>query len=751
MPSVKNSLSQKKQVFYRDKNGIAPQHNTMPTDSPICGLWIDDHGQAQLSVATTNGERETLKTPFEPFFWSARVPDGAQDVASIETLEGTGAFTYLMRFEHLEDYTRVLSEARKAKHFVETVRPLEHQFLLHNQKRLFENMRFSDLRRCQLDIETACSVEGGFSNPRRKDDRILAIGLRLNGETTLLHLEDNTDKAERELLKKLNTYFLEKDPDIIEGHNIFKFDLEYLRRRCQRFRLPCAWGRFGAEAKFRNSRLRVAERWLDFPRCDLPGRTVVDTFFLVMMFDISKRDLPAYSLKEVALYFGVSQSEDRTYLKGDAIQKQFYEDRTSFDAYLTDDVRETAGIADILLPTYIAQASNFAMNLQEIVLRGTGTKIDSLFLEKYYHAKASLPLSESVAHYAGGFTKSFEEGIHRHVLHFDVASLYPSLLLLIGRNPHNDRLGVFMPLLKQLREYRLDYKKRARETDDPELRREYDARQASFKIIINSFYGYLGFEGARFADGELAAEVTERGRELLQNLIEKFQQIGCCVLEADTDGIYLSSEAHFDKPEALLGLVNDVLPEGIELEYDGKYPAMFCYKAKNYALYDGEHVTIRGSALRSRGTEPFLKDLTDTLIHFLLGASQTRPEEKIAELQAAINAGDMDIHQLAKKEYLSQSPEKYRESMEKGGKPRRASLEAALRLDRPLKSGDQVAYYITHGEKKRCPDWQVARPVEHYDASEQPYNPDYYLKKLKDWEKRYAEFLKTPEEQGELF
>ena len=32
-------------------------------------------------------------------------------------------------------------------------------------------------------------------------------------------------------------------------------------------------------------------------------------------------------------------------------------------------------------------------------------------------------------------------------------------------------------------------------------RNESQARQASFKILINSFYGYLGFSGARFGDG----------------------------------------------------------------------------------------------------------------------------------------------------------------------------------------------------------------------------------------------------------
>ena len=127
--------------------------------------------------------------------------------------------------------------------------------------------------------------------------------------------------------------------------------------------------------------------------------------------------------------------------------------------------------------------------------------------------------------------------------------------------------------------------------------------------------------------------MTRRGRELLQALIDEFGRHGCRILEADTDGIYLSSEDHFDEPEELLALVVADLPPGIELEFDGRYEAMFCYKAKNYALYDGGRIVLRGSALRSRGIEPFLQRLTDQLIRFLLGAEAgvaARPPGRLA-------------------------------------------------------------------------------------------------------------------------
>ncbi len=711
-----------------------------PENASLCGLWVDPEGDIHLAEAVADEPRCVRRVPFRPFMWTR---GGAG-----EALKGAGSFDRLQRFDELEVYLEALKETPRED--VVAIKPFEQQYLLDTRARLFGGLHFDHVRRCQLDIETACSVPDGFPSPRRKEDRVLAIGLRMNGADRFLQLEEMTDKAERELLKSLNTALAELDPDVIEGHNIFKFDLEYLRRRCQRFKVPCAWGRFGQEAAWRNSRLRIAERWIDFPRCDLPGRTVFDTYLMIQIYDVTTRDLASYSLKEVAVHLGISDPQTRTYLKAREIQEAFAEDRETFLGYLGDDLRETAGIAALLLPTYVAQIKSFPMTLQEACLRGSGGKVDLLFLEKYYHAGQALPEPPPVERFEGAYSRSFVTGVHQHVLHFDVASLYPSLLLHIGRNPAGDTLGIFIPMLKTLREERLRYKALAREADSDGLRREYQARQASYKILINSFYGYLGFGGARFADSELAAEVTRRGRELLVKLIEAFEQEGCTVLEADTDGIYVSSEKDFANPEGLLARVAGDLPVGIDLEYDGSYPAMLCYKAKNYALYDGEALRIRGSALRSRGIEPYLKTLTDQLIRYLLGMDPQPPQELIETYRKSITSGEMPVAQLAKREYLSMNPEAYQKSVETSKKPRRASLEVALKMDRQPRMGEQVAYFLTYGEKKRTPDWQVARPLEDFDPKDCPYNADAYLKKLDDWEKRYAEFLPSASEQTEL-
>ncbi|MSU51721.1 MAG: DNA polymerase [Opitutus sp.] len=723
----------------------------------LCGVWVDETGRVFTTIATADGSREERVDVLRPFAWlNDTPPDANLHGLTLERLQGQGSFDRLVHADDLGHFETFTKEARQTSIGVDVIRPLESQFLLQHRQRLYRDLTFGQLRRCQLDIETA-SPNGGFSDASRPGDCVLAIGLRSAGKNRLLVLADMTAAAEKALLIELNEAMAEIDPDVIEGHNVFKFDLDYLRQRCRLHKVPCAWGRYGQKATFRNSRLKVAERWIDFPRCDLPGRAVVDTYLLVQLYDITTRELTSYGLKEVAVYFGITDedSAERTYIEGSKIQEVYAQDRARFCAYLEDDLRETQGLADQLLPTYFEQVRTFPTMLQEAMLRGATSKIDLLFLEEYYHARQACPVPPEVQPFEGGYTRSFQEGVFKHVLHFDVASLYPSLLMQIARNPKNDTLGVFIPLLRQLREYRLKYKQLARGAPTEPERAEAQARQTSFKILINSFYGYLGFSGARFGDGELAAEVTRRGRELLQALIDEFTRHGCTILEADTDGIYLASEQYFESPDALLALVAPTLPPGIELEHDGRYTAMFCYKAKNYALYDGKKITLRGSALRSRGIEPFLKKLSNQLIRFLLGTSTESPVIAVEDYRVRLLTRSVPVAELAKSETLNQAPEAYERLMAEGGKPRRASAEVALQMSPRPRMGERVSYYITPKAKGKSSDWQRARPLALHDAVSAPYDADYYAEKLNDWLERYGAFLGAkpappPPDQGEL-
>jgi DNA polymerase elongation subunit (family B) len=98
-------------------------------------------------------------------------------------------------------------------------------------------------------------------------------------------------------------------------------------------------------------------------------------------------------------------------------------------------------------------------------------------------------------------------------------------------------------------------------------------------------------------------------------------------------------------------------------------------------------------------------------------------------------------------------PEAYAKFIAEGGKPRRASSEAALQLTPRPRLGDRVAYYIAPKRPGLTADWQRARPVELFDPAAAPYDSGYYLEKLDDWLERYGPYLgvKPTPAQGELF
>ncbi len=717
----------------------------------ICGIWCDGEN-IRLCLCDKNGTRREVSEKFSPFLWTST--SAKCDYAEVENLSSPdGDFpkttlNAIMKFKSVGDMDKYFKSRDKSLPS-DRISSVENQYLTMTTSRMFELTEFKNIRRLQLDIEVIGS--DGFPSATKDADRIIAVGLSGVGGTKILEIEDFSDDAERKLLSALQDEILSRDPDTIEGHNIFKFDLPYIATRAKKLKAPIKWGRFGGSTTFRKSRLSIAERTFAYTRCDIAGRTVVDTLILVQLYDITAREMPSYTLKASAVHFGISDPKSRTYLQGDKIADIFKSDRQTFRAYLLDDLRETAGIAEMLLPTYVAQVRNFPMTLQECLLRGTGMKVESVFLEKYLELRAALPQASMGDFIEGALSESYATGVFKNVLHYDVASLYPSLMLVLGKCPKNDYLKIFLKQLAQLREYRFKYKKLARETIDPDLKSEYDARQKSFKILINSFYGYLGLSTALFGDSTLASEITRSGRELLSKLIEFFKQSGCEVLEADTDGIYLSSEKYFDSPETLLEGASKILPQGVDLEFDGKFDAMLCYKAKNYALLRGDEITLRGSAFRNRSTEPYLRKLTEVMVKYKLSGREDLLEVEVEKFKSLIFSAEMSIEDLSKGEYISKSPEQYKADVLRTGKGRRAALEAALLMERPPEVGDKVLYYIRASSSLRDPDWKRAYPTSLYDKKSSPYDPKYYADKIDDWRVRFADLFGGVAVQGELF
>lgn len=673
-------------------------------------------------------------------------------LSSDSNLKSNRIFSYIAKFADIETYRKVLGFLKNktgqspTSPFApyKTISDLQQQLFIANNFRLFRGMAFSEIRRLQFDIETLTTEGFEFPNPKREADQIAMISMSDNtGWEKCLVLND--PHSEKELLENFVTVIQERDPDVMEGHNIFKFDLPFIEERAKMHKVKLKLGRDKSLLKKRSSRLMIAERTINYPKYETYGRHFIDTFHLVQHYDVIHRELESFGLKEVAKHFGVAAS-NRTYVEGENITKIFHDDPKLLTEYALDDVRETRAIANILSPSFFYQTQLIPISYQNCVVRGNASRIEVMLLDAYINKEAKIPVPEPSQPFSGALTDALETGVFENIWHCDIRSLYPSIILAEKLVPSRDHLQIFPFFLDKLRSFRLAAKDAEKSAKTPEEKDEYNALQTTFKILINSFYGYLGFSQGSFNDYKMADKVTSRGREILTSMLEFLKSTGAKIIEMDTDGIYFQPAENDKDPEKMEQKIQDVLPEGIEVELDAVYPAMFSYKSKNYALLNSNgEVSITGAALKSRGLEPFQRDYMKELMSHLLHQDFDAIYKMTQEYNDAISQRELPLAKFAKTETLQDSPENYKKKMASGKGRRSAAYELALNSDRKYNQGDQVSYYVT-GEKKKVS--VVENSILLKDApAERNENTTYYLGKLEDLFAKFAEFI--PKDEAE--
>jgi DNA polymerase, archaea type len=716
-------------------------------------LACEREGDAAIRVfVRQDGQTASFVQDFVPFMLLAdpqllKTWAGKYD---IEKLAGKGFYTYLVRFQGWSDLDKARTHLQKAAgkspsapgapYFFITD-PVAQHLMLTGQTH-FLGMAFEQLKRLQLDIETYTTEGFEFPNPGRPGDRIIAIAL--SDQTGWERIITGHDLTEPQMLAELSLELRRRDPDVIEGHNLFRFDLPYIEARARRHRLQLDWGRDGSVLRSHASRLNFAERTINYRKYEVFGRHIADTWMLAQLYDLGVRDLESYGLKDVARHFGVA-ARDRTYIQPERVSWYYDHDADTLFRYALDDVRETRAISEILSPSYFVQAQIFPLSYQHTILRGNATKIDLLFLREYLRQRHAIQTPSPGQAVSGGFTDCRYQGVVQHVLHCDITSLYPSIMLSYECFPKHDVLGVFPSLLRDLREFRVQAKGLARQAKEPVSRRYYDALQATFKILINSFYGYLGFSLGHFNDFAQAERVTRTGRDIIRQIIAGLETVGCRIIEVDTDGLYFTPPASVqgrEDEDRLLNEVSQTLPAGISLELDGRYPAMFSYKMKNYALLDERGVVIlKGSGLKSRGLEPFLRAWMEEMFALLLRGEEDTIDALLGKYLEELEQHQFDVKMLMKTESLQDSLATYREKLR--GKKRNPSAlyELAIQSGRAYQPGDQISYYVA-GEGKRVKVHESAKLASQWDRQHPDENVEYYKTKLMDLYKKFKPFIR---------
>jgi DNA polymerase I len=745
----------------------------------IVAIELGETGTVRVYRREKSGATVVDTEPFHPFVWA----DG--DVADLglenaQRLAGGLKYSWLVTVDSWKELIALRNGLKNAgRSFFALSDPVQH-YLTATGRTLFKQLPLEELRRMQLEVLSP-SGESDLAEASQNHIASIALTDNIGWEELIVVDPANPEESERAALQRLTQIIKDRDPDVIEGHDLFRFDLPYLVARARKAKVKLDWGRSGGFLRSRPSRLQIAEKTIDYPKFAVDGRHFVDTFLLAQFYDVGMRTLTGFERIDVAQHFGFCDSADVASLTGKELQREYESNSERFRKRALCAVRETGAVAELLSPSYFIQAQIFPYNYQDVIVRGNATRINALFLREYLRQRHSIPELPMTRSFEGGFTAIYFAGIARNVWHCDIASLYPSVMLQFDCFPVTDQLQIFRHLLTDLRTFRLEAKadmRAAEKANEKRSARHLHALQNTFKILINSFYGYLGFAQGHFADFDAAARVTQIGRDLLQKMIAWLNERGAQVIEVDTDGIYFvppadvagvvdpggADVARVADPggagpnraqgqpgsatpattspattiERLRAGLAEILPPGIEVEFDEQFDAMFSYKAKNYALLtrDGD-VIIKGGALKSRGLEKFQRVFLEEMIKLLMEGKSEAISQLRDEFEKQIRDRQMPIDMLMKTDTLQDSLDKYRAKIAGSARNRAAAYELAVASGRAYRPGDQISYYIT-GSSKKVAAYENAKPASAFDPQNRDENIDYYIAKLDELVKKFG-------------
>jgi DNA polymerase elongation subunit (family B) len=354
-------------------------------------------------------------------------------------------------------------------------------------------------------------------------------------------------------------------------------------------------------------------------------------------------------------------------------------------------------------------------------------------LRAYINERESLPLPGEAQDYPGGYAELLATGVFSPIVKCDVESLYPSIMLTEQISSSSDSLGVYLPMLRELTQRRLHAKAQTRVTTGQE-QAVWEGLQSSFKVLINSFYGYLGFGAALFNDFAAAKAVTLSGQRVIKSVVEALDKNGAIPVEVDTDGVFFMPPPDITTNEgeqAFIDRLGAALPRGIRLAHDGRYRAMLSLHVKNYALLDhDDRIVLKGSALRSRRLEPFVRDfLIDAARAFMLG-DRDSARNAYFTIAEQIRARQLDIHQISQWAMIHDD-----------------TLVSQPRLKRLL---ERLPYTVRGGERIQIyerEDGELAALHEYANDE----NVAYLLRRLSDSAGRFEPLFSTRQEMTAFF
>ncbi|RCW72471.1 DNA polymerase II [Pseudorhodoferax soli] len=536
--------------------------------------------------------------------------------------------------------------------------------------------------------------------------------------------------SRREMLERLNGWFVEHDPDVVIGWNVVQFDLRVLQKAADACGVPLLPGRGCQPIAWRTH--PGQQGYLFAP---MPGRVVIDG---IEALRAAMWSFPSFSLESVAqALLGEGKDIGDAYDKMAEIERRYQEDKPALAAYNIQDCALVLRIFEktALLQFVLERAQ--ATGLQADHFGGSIAAFSHHYLPRMHRMGYVAPNVGDIAAkaYPGGYVMDSRPGFYDAVVVLDYKSLYPSIIrtflvdpvgLVEGMHAQEPAALVHGPqdtVFSRERHCLPEIVTTFWHARDEAKRAGNAPLSQALKLLMNSFAGVLGASECRFFNPKLVSAVTLRGHEIMKRTRDFVEQRGHQAIYGDTDSIFVWLKRPHGNAEAhavAAGLVRDInawwtrtlreeqgLENFLEIEFDTHYGKFFMptirgsdvgskkrYAGLSVDAQGREEMVFRGLEMARSDWTPLARQFQEGLLSRIFRGEPYRAF--VTEYARATLAGEKDALLVYRKR-LRHRLDAYQVNVPPQVRAARLADEHNLRMNRPMQyqQGGWIRYVMT--------------------------------------------------------
>ncbi len=698
---------------------------------------------------------------FFPFFFITNVSllDNYEKQILKKKLNGNGFYKYLCVFQNWDEmkdaYNFVFDNYRKnhpsqEKDFndINLKSDPVAQYLMEYGKTLFKGMNFSELSRISMDITL---------KPGSKEIESIVLADSSGWKKII----DDSGKAESKKIEEFIKVIIEKDPDVIEGYNLYSNILEVLLKKSAEHNIALNIGRDGLPVT-KQSRFSRFDFDMEKHKVIIPGRHFVDVLDLVTHFEYIKKTPDINSLEKLAALLEV---------KDEISSKE--------EAAVYKNCILSGKICDRLLPEMFYMNRIISYNLGRLLKLNHPQKIDSILYREYLKQRYAIPLPGKSDPSLSGVNEIYYTGELGPIISCSIENLYQNSILQSEIVLNEDPLNFVKGSLKKIIESSKIKESGAEVTEncEPEL-------LSALKNLSSGYFHYLNNPWVSFNSRSLVADAVRIARETIEKIIKYVSFSGGIPVQIDHDEIIFVPPRDVINEELeqnFILMLSKKVPEIDKLFFRFRARRVLSYRKKNLAflLYNNK-IILRSNLLLSRNVEKFGRKFLLQCIDLLLN-------NRIDEIHKLYNAyyhniieRKMDVLDFMRTEVIKESLSEYAEAVKNESRNKIPYYQLAVASGKDFKPNDKISYYYITDEaaaKRMNVDIETTQrmqnltegildakinPREIYDGCEnlklaaewnknfRDENAEHYVKRLNDIAEKLQIFF-TPEDFNNIF